>query len=154
MSGAWCVAAACGVLAACDPIQSRGLMLSPEPVSQEQMQDDALALTASVAARNGLTRDPHPPFHGEEGWECHSRGLFRVCAVAVGGDVQFLFAEDRSSFSPHGQAVWHQLHQELVAAFGPASVRECRFSRRPDPEAPAGERAVLREICIPRKDGS
>jgi hypothetical protein len=142
------------VLAACDPIQARGLRLSPGPVLKDEMRNRALELTESVAARHGLVPDPLPPFRGEEGWECYSRGLFRVCVIAIGEEVQFLFSETRSSFSEHGRAVWHELHRELQSIFGGASVRECRFARRPDPEAPNGERGALREICIPLRGGS
>lgn len=141
-SRTWHIVALGALVAACDPIQSRGLTLSPGPASQNEMRSRALELTERVAARHGLVPDPVAPFHEEEGWECHSRGLFRVCVIAIGGEVQFLFSEVRSSFSEHGRAVWHQLNHELRTAFGEASVRECRFARRPDPEAP--EASVVR----------
>lgn len=144
------LAAAAFVLAGCDPIQTRGLLVSPGPAPEASAQEQALGLIEAAAARHGLRPVPETPFAGEEGWRCHRLELFRVCATAVAAAVQIYFYERGTSFSARARSVWGEIETALRAEFGSDAVRECRFARRPDPKRGENEPAVLRQLCVPR----
>lgn len=144
------VAALGFVTAACDPMQTRGVTLAPTPAAHiGSLQDQALAIGNSVAMRHGLRPEATTPFSDEVGWQCYADAWIRLCAKPISGELQFHFAEPGFSFSPRARAVWEEVTAEMSAEFGPDAVRECRFVRRPDPEAPDARRAVLRHVCVP-----
>jgi hypothetical protein len=146
-----CVAAVLGCfLTACDPLQVRGLTVSPPPAhTPEQAQEEALALAATVALAHDLHPRPGAPFTRAEGWECHLAEATRLCGKPIADEIYFYFSERGFSLTSRARSLWQELNDRLTATFGVGAVRECRWASRPDPERPEGERAVLRPVCVP-----
>jgi hypothetical protein len=101
-----CAVAAVGFMTACDPLQSRGSNLSPGPAHRNRAAEQAMALASAAAERHGMGVDPGSPYGGEEGWRCHSIGVFRI---------------NRPGRRPSNARVsvdrfWSDIRAELVAA--------------------------------------
>lgn len=151
----YCLVALSCVTAACDPIQIRGLTVAPTlSIDAESAQERAFVLASRIAVAHDLLPGPAAPFTGDEGWQCHHTRAIRLCGKVIADEVQFHFPEIRFSFSSRARSIWLELNEGPTATFGPDSVRECRWTERPDPDRPAGERAVLRDSCVPARRSS
>lgn len=143
------------VATACDPILIRGLTVSPPPArTLEQTQEEAFTLAATVALAHDLRPGPAAPIARTEGWDCHQAEAIRLCGKPIADEVQFYFSEMGFSFSSRARSILAELTDRLTATFGAGAVRKCKWVRRPDPEAPEGERDVRRPVCVPVGGGS
>jgi hypothetical protein len=124
----------CGALAACDPVQSFGIVVAPQPVLSDSSRNRAFALAALVARSHGLSTAPDNA--RAEGWQqCYAKAgkSFTLCGRSTDREVQFqLFEALSGRLSPVADTVRREVTDSLRAQFGAQSVRECRWSEHPD----------------------
>lgn len=132
-------------------MQIRGLTTGPEPVAGHAAppSEEALALVGEVAARHRLRAGAGAPFTGERGWQCYRSPGTSLCAAIIGGALQVHYLETTFSLTSEGRALLRDLEDALEAAFGPDSVRPCKWERSPEYGRPGSDRTAIRHVCVP-----
>ena len=119
-----------GVVAGCDPMIGSGISVGPTPAAGAVARErNVLGTVASVARRNGMSREDNIEHVEDEGWlECYGRGGVRLCAKAGGATTQLLLTDFPSFRFPHwADSLRRELLDSLRARFDSQSVRECKW---------------------------
>ena len=143
------------VVAACDPILTRGIALAPNPATApDTALRDALAVGARVAVRHGLVAFESP--RDEARWDqCYRKDWVHLCGRVTDREAQFQLMQSGFRLTPLADSLRRELTDSLRARFGAEFVHECAWTVEPDRERSTRWRAALRAICVPlaRREG-